>query len=92
MRLFKKHTEPVNPINLPDTYDPEHPESGATTAEYGMLAGGVVLTGGLLYQIFNSSWFEEALKGVLDMLFQILMETIKSAVEPAAAILPLGIF
>lgn len=92
MRLFKKTTEPENLITLPDTYDPEHPESGATTAEYGLLAGGVMLTGGVFYEIVTSDWFGEAMKGVLDMLFNLLMETIKSAVSPAAAILPPGIF
>lgn len=92
MRLFKKTTDAENLIALPDTYDPEHPESGATTAEYGLLAGGVMLTGGVLYEILTSPWFNEAVKGLLEMLVKLLMDTITSSVAPAAAILSPGIF
>lgn len=91
MRLSKTHPEPATSNTLPDTYDPEHPESGATTAEYGMLAGGVVLTGGLLYEILTSDWFNTAMRGVFEMLFKLLMDTIKNAVS-AGAIMPPSLF
>lgn len=91
MRFFTKHREPDTTITVPDTYDPEHDESGATTAEYGLLAGGVALTSGLLYQILESEWFKQLMKDLLEALFTVFMEMLKG-LSSGAISLPTMLF
>lgn len=56
------------------------PEAGATTAEYGMLAGGVVVGGGILYQLLTSPFFNELIKKIFEFLATLIIDTIQDAI------------
>ncbi|WP_336249024.1 hypothetical protein [Stomatohabitans albus] len=83
--LITSKGQMVKHASVPDTYDPHHPESGATTAEYGMLAGGVVVGGGLIYSILTSPFFEELVRKLFDFLAELIINTIQGAVAATAA-------
>ena len=81
---FTSHPDLVEVTETPDlpaTYDPTHPESGATTAEYGILAGGVMIGGGILYEILTSDFFEDLVHKIFEFLGDLIIKTIEQAVS-----------
>lgn len=79
------HLLPANPEVLAIADDPE---AGATTLEYGMLAGGVAVTGGLLYQIVNSPFFQDLVKKIFEKIAEMVLSILSNAV--GGVLMPFG--